>query len=481
MPAKTLLIVDDEEAIVKQLQWAFKKEYDIVTARTLEEALAAVKQKRPAIMTLDLALSDNLDHLEGFQILGEALMVNPLLKVIVITGHDERENAIRAVERGAYDFYTKPVSVSELRVILKRAAYLFDLEQEIKNFRSKEGAGKEFAGIIAVSPPMQAVFDTVSKIAPTDVPVLVTGESGTGKELVAQAIHEKSLRRSGPFVPINCGAIPENLLESELFGHEKGSFTGAHTSRPGKFEVADGGTVFLDEIGELSLSLQVKLLRVLQNQTIEKIGGREPQKVDVRILAATNRNLHQTISEGRFREDLFYRINAISIDLPPLRSRGDDLYLLAMHFLQKFSGEFSRNVRGFSAGAIEAIQRHRWPGNIRELENRMKRAVIMASSNVIQPEDLDLVKLPLEESVASSEKVELHASAHTHSVLLGPRTLKEAREEIERTLIVGALLRSGGNVSNAARELDISRPTLHDLLKKLGIKPEDYRPAKGKE
>ncbi len=477
---KTLLIVDDEDAILKQLHWAFKKEYNVVTARTLDEALKAVREKLPVLMTLDLSLSNDPERLEGFQILEEALVANPLLKVIVITGHDEKENAIRAVERGAYDFYTKPVSVSELKVILKRAAHLFDLEQEIKMLRRKEGTGKEFGGIIADSSPMEVVFETVTKIAPTDVPVLITGESGTGKELIARAIHNKSPRCNGPFVPINCGAIPENLLESELFGHEKGSFTGADTARPGKFEVADSGSIFLDEIGELTPPLQVKLLRALQDQTIEKIGGREPLKVDVRVVAATNRNLRQLIKEDRFREDLFYRINAITVDLPPLRERGDDLFLLAMRFLHRYNEEFSRNVRGFSEKAIEAIQEHRWPGNVRELENRMKRAVIMAAGVVIQPEDLDLAWEPAAGSQKGGGQGEILDRVPSRSALLGPRKLKEAREEVEHTLIVGALLRSGGNVSSAAQELGVSRPTLHDLLRKLSIDPEDYRPSKGK-
>jgi two-component system NtrC family response regulator len=479
MPVTSLLIVDDEEAILKQLEWSFKNDFTVITAQTEDEAISAVKSAKPELMILDLSLTGDPATLEGFRVLESALQMEPSLKVVVITGHDEKENALRAIEQGAYDFYPKPIEVDELRIILKRAGYLRSLEREIENLRSKKIDGYEFEGIMAMSAPMLDTFETVRKAAPTDVSILITGESGTGKELIARAIHRRSPRREKPFVPINCGAIPENLLESELFGHEKGSFTGAHASRPGKFEIADGGTLFLDEIGELPQQLQVKLLRFLQDQVIERIGGREQIKVDVRIIAATNRDLGSMIEERRFREDLFYRINTINIGLPPLRRRGDDILLLGMHFLHRYNRKFSKNIRGFSNAAQKILYLHEWPGNVRELENRVKRGVIMAAGRIIQPQDLDL---PHAEDVtartrtgAAAETPEERAAAYE------TKTLKAARDEVETRLIKGALLRSSGNVSAAAQELEISRPTLHDLMKKHGIDPEDFRVARDKK
>jgi len=478
VPNETLLIVDDEEAILKQLDWAFKKEYTIATAADADGAIDAVKREGPGLMLLDLSLTADPEHLEGFQILEAALAVNPMLKVVVMTGHDERENALAAVEKGAFDFYSKPIEVEELRIILRRAAHLLSLETEIKKLRERPGKHYEFEGIIAMSPVMQEIFDTVGRVAPTDVSVLVTGESGTGKELVARAIHKRSARSRKPFVPINCGAIPENLLESELFGHEKGSFTGAHASRPGKFEIADKGTIFLDEIGELTPSLQVKILRFLQDHVIERIGGREQIQVDVRIIAATNRDLQVMLQERRFREDLFYRINTININLPPLRERGDDILMLAMHFLHHYNDELHRNLRGFSKTAQQTLDSHTWPGNIRELENRVKRAVIMAPGKVIVPEDLDLDHFT--EIAGNSSAVPANTETASPGEAFGAGTLKEARDLIDRRLVTGALLRHSGNISAAAQELDVSRPTLHDLIKKHGIDPENFRGRKEK-
>jgi len=467
VPVPALLIVDDEEAILKQLEWAFKKDYRVATASTEEEALDAIKTKRPDLMILDLSLTGDPDRLEGFYILDTALQINPFLKVMVITGHDEKENALRAVELGAYDFFAKPIVIDELAVILKRASYVTGLERDLETLRTRSGERKDFEGIIAMSDSMLDVFNTVKRVAPTDVSVLVTGESGTGKELIAKALHKRSPRHGGPFIPINCGAIPENLLESELFGHEKGSFTGAHVTRPGKFELADGGTIFLDEIGELSQSLQVKILRFLQDQVIERVGGREPIQVDVRIIAATNRDLEEMLGTKEFREDLFYRINTIRLSLPPLRERGEDILLLAMYFLNHYNGEFSKNIRGFSNSAHSTLSGYAWPGNVRELENRIKRAVIMTTGKLIQPEDLDL-------PYADELDGESQADDRGLSLPAG-MTLKQAREETERKLVVGALLRSRGNVSAAAKELDVSRPTLHDLMKKLDIDSTDFR------
>ena len=350
----------------------------------------------------------------------------------------------------------------------KRASYVTGLERDLEILRTRTGEQKDFEGTVAMCAPMLDIFNTVKRVAPTDASVLIMGESGTGKELIAKAIHRKSPRRDGPFIPINCGAIPENLLESELFGHEKGSFTGAHVTRPGKFELADGGTIFLDEIGELTQPLQVKILRFLQDQVIERVGGREPIQVDARIIAATNRDLEEMLSTKEFREDLFYRINTIRLDLPPLRERGEDILLLAMHFLNLYNREYSKNIRGFSNAAHGTLAAYPWPGNVRELENRIKRAVIMATGKLIQPEDLDL---PYDDELGGGVK-----RAGNGGLSMQPgTTLKQAREETERRLVAGALLRSRGNISAAAKELDVSRPTLHDLMKKLDIDPGDFK------
>ena len=477
MPARTLLIVDDEESILKQLQWAFKQDFTVLTAQTADEAIAAVKTKKPGLMLLDLSLTGDPRNIDGLEILEDAILVDPHLKVVVLTGHDERENALKAIERGAYDFCSKTTPIEELRTILKRAAHLLSLETELFALKRKEGARHEFEGIVAMSKSMLGVFETVKRVAATDVSVLIMGESGTGKELIARAIHTRSPRRDNPFVPINCGAIPENLLESELFGHERGSFTGAFETRPGKFETADSGTIFLDEIGELPSSLQVKILRFLQERVIERVGGREPIKVDVRIIAATNRNLDAMLAGQTFREDLFYRINTVSIDLPPLRDRRDDILLLAMRFLHRYNGEFSRNVRGFGEYAQKTLGLYAWPGNVRELENRVKRGVIMATGKLIQPEDLDL---PYPENLRKGASGASPSGAAGSDIPFEPMPLKEAREELERRFVVGALIRARGNVSAAAESLEVSRPTLHDLMKKHGIDPEEYRLPKGK-
>jgi two-component system NtrC family response regulator len=468
-----LLIVDDEEAILKQLRWAFKNEYDIITASSADEAVSAVRRHSPPVMILDLSLTDDTSELEGFEVLENALSIDPRIKVVMVTGHDDRENALKSISTGAVDFYAKPVDIDELRVILRRAFHISSLEEEIERLKEGYAPGHEFEGIIGMSEPMLGIFEAVRRIAPTGVSVLITGESGTGKELIARAIHSKSSRGGGPFVPINCGAIPENLLESELFGHEKGSFTGANATKAGKFELAGGGTLFLDEIGELPPALQVKLLRFLQDQVVERVGGGEPIQVDVRVIAATNRDLEDMIAEKTFREDLFYRINTVRISLPPLRDRGDDLILLATRFLHRYSSELSRGLKGYSRAAIEAIHAYRWPGNVRELDNKVKRGVIMAASNLIQPSDLDIPFGGSAEGGTPAEQVSLAAS--------GDLTLKEARINLERGMVAAALLRTSGNVSAAAGELGISRPTLHDLMKKHGIDAGDFRAPKEKK
>ena len=468
-----LLIVDDEDTILKQLKWAFKNDYDIITASSADKAISAVREHSPAVMILDLSLSDDASELEGFEVLETALSIAPTIKVVMITGHDDMENALKAIGTGAVDFYAKPVDIEELGIILRRAFHISSLEGEIERLKKGYASGNEFEGIIGMSEPMLGIFEAVRRIAPTGVSVLITGESGTGKELISRAIHNKSSHSGGPFVPINCGAIPENLLESELFGHEKGSFTGAHATKTGKFETADGGTLFLDEIGELPQALQVKLLRFLQDQIVEKVGGGEPIQVDVRVIAATNRDLEEMIGEKTFREDLFYRINTVGISLPPLRDRGDDLILLASRFLHRYSSELSRGLKGYSKAAVEAIRSYRWPGNIRELDNRVKRGVIMAASNLIQPSDLDL---PFDGDTAGNRALEPGSLAGA-----GEMTLKEARVSLERGMVAAALLRTSGNVSAAAGELAISRPTLHDLMKKHGIDADDFRAPKDKK
>ena len=359
MSAKTLLIVEDEEAIRKQLEWAFKDEFAIVTAADAARAAVAIKADKPGLMLLDLSLTGEPWNVAGLRVLEDALLIDPLLKVIVLTGHDERENALKAIEKGAYDFCSKTISSDELRLILRRAAHLYALESELRSLKRKESDTHEFEGIVTMSKAMFDVFETIKRVAATNVSILITGESGTGKELAARAIHSRSPRRDAPFVPINCGAIPESLLESELFGHERGSFTGAYDTRAGKFETADGGTAFLDEIAELTPPLQVKILRFLQDRVIERVGGREPIKLDVRIIAATNRDLPSMLAAGTFREDLFYRINVIVFKMPALREKREDILaglhraiiLRAMSILARSGG--IRNEFTFTGGVAK--------------------------------------------------------------------------------------------------------------------------------
>jgi len=401
------------------------------------------------VVILDLGLPPRpADPDEGLATLTALLEQDRHVKVIIVSGQGEKANALRAVAEGAYDFLTKPVDPDELRVILRRAFYLAELERELRQLQELWG-GDGFEGMVGDCPAMQAVFQTIRRVAPSDAPVLILGESGTGKEMVARAIHRRSPRRDGPFVAINCGAIPENLLESELFGHERGAFTGAVAQRKGRFEMAEGGTLFLDELGELPLPLQVKLLRFLQEQTIERVGGRELIPVNTRIIAATNTDLKQALQTGRFREDLYYRVAVVVIQLPPLRDRGDDVVLLARTFLRRFATEARRSpMPHFSAAALRALQRHDWPGNVRELENRIRRAVIMAEGKTISPTDLELVD-PGEGAM--------------------PRTLREIRDAAERSAILSALRRHQWRIAPAAEELGVSRPTLYELMNRLGI------------
>jgi two-component system NtrC family response regulator len=446
-----LLIVEDDPDLRTQMKWALAADYEVFLAEDRSSALEVLKRDQPTVVTLDLGLPPRPEGVEeGFLVLGEMLELNPLTKVIIITGQGEKDNALKAIGQGAYDFFCKPIQIGELKVVLNRAFYLSRLEHEHRELQQhlREEA---FEGMLGTSPQIQEVFSSIRKVATTDVPVLIVGESGTGKELVARAIHRQGSRKEFPFVVINCGAIPETLLESELFGHEKGAFTSAHIQRKGRFETAQGGTLFLDEIGELSLALQVKLLRFLQEQKIERIGGREEIFVDARVLAATNKDLTQALKEGRFREDLYYRLGVITIPLPPLRKREEDTLVLATALLDRYADENRKKITGFTKPAIQAIGTHSWPGNIRELENRIKRAVIMAEGSKITPEDLELV--------SPYEKYE-------------GQGLREAREALERDFIDRAISRNKGNLTKAASDLGLSRPTLYELMEKLGIEKE---------
>jgi two-component system NtrC family response regulator len=446
-----LLIVEDNEQIRTQLKWALSRDYEVSVAEDRKSALEAFRSAGSGVVTLDLGLPPHPHGVEeGFHTLSEILQQDPGAKVIVITGRDEREHALRAIGEGAYDFFCKPIQIEELKVVLRRAFHIYDLEREHRELQrclNTDG----FEGMLGASPQMQEVFATIRKVATADVPVLVMGESGTGKELVARAIHRQSSRRDGPFVAINCGAIPENLLESELFGHERGAFTGAHIQRKGRIEMAQNGILFLDEIGELSPALQVKLLRFLQEHQVERVGGRETISVDTRVITATNTDLKQAMSVGRFREDLYYRLGVVVLALPPLRDREGDIPLLAKALLQRYAVESRRKVAGFTPDALSALEGYAWPGNVREMENRIKRAVIMAEGPSIAPGDLEL--------------------ASPYARYDGQR-LNKAREELEREMIQRALARHKGHLTNAAAELGVARPTLYEMMEKLGIDKE---------
>jgi two-component system NtrC family response regulator len=443
-----LLLVDDDPGIRNQMRWALAADYTILQAEDRPAALALFQEHRPAVVVLDLGLPpDPNNPEEGLAAIPEMLASNNSAKIIVVTGQGEREPGLKAIGAGAYDFLTKPVDIEELKVILKRAFHVATLERGYREMQAQL-QGETFEGLLGTSPQMQRLFNSVRKVATTEAPVLLLGESGTGKEMVAQAIHRRSARKDGPFVAINCGAIPETLLESELFGHEKGSFTGAHVQRKGRIEMASGGTLFLDEIGEIPLQLQVKLLRFLQEQTIQRVGGREEIRVDTRVIAATNMDLKKAVTEERFREDLYYRIAVVVMKLPPLRDRDGDITLLAKEFLQRNLGAAGKEGLTFTQEAIHALNAHAWPGNVRELENRVKRAVIMVEGRRITSTDLELESLG-------------RGSANLN--------LREARETVEREVITRALRKHGGKITAAAAELGISRPTFYELMEKLGI------------
>jgi two-component system NtrC family response regulator len=449
---ENILIVDDNPDIRQQLKWGLCEQYEILLTGDASQGIAAFKKHQPSVVILDLGLPPHEDSsIEGFRCLAEMLDHNPNAKIIMLTGNSERENVLQAIQMGAYDFYPKPPVLNELKVIIGRAFHLANIEEQNRALqRSLELKSTVAGGIIGQCTEMQMVYSTIKKVASSDVPVLITGESGTGKELVARAIQEASLRKSGPFIPINCGAIPENLLESEFFGHEKGAFTGAHTMVQGKLQYAHKGSLFLDEIGELPVNLQVKLLRFLQEGIIQRVGGREDIVVDTRTICATNVDIAKAINEGKFREDLYYRIGVITIALPPLRERGDDILLLAHYYLRLFNVEHKKRVRRFGAAAINFLKSYEWPGNVRELRNRVQRAVIMSDSSAIEPADLGC-----------------DSNLPTHPELSSEiMTLRDARDKAEREVISAAIERQHGNILKAAEELEISRPTLYDLMKK---------------
>jgi len=450
-----ILIIDDLDEIRTQLHWGLKPHFDVVLAATGDEARRAILDGSYDAVTLDLGLPPDAEGAsEGLRLIEELLRHDPGLKIVVLTGNKDHESAVRAVRLGAYDYVSKPVDLEKLAAILQRATALSRLDREALRPEAIQEGAAPLPEIIGSSPAMRQIFDTIRRVARTDVTVLICGESGTGKELIARALHAQSPRRERPFAAINCSAIPETLVESELFGHEKGSFTGAHAQRKGRLEMADGGTVFLDEIAELPPTIQVKLLRVLQERSFERVGGRELLQLDVRVLAATNRNVEDAMRDGKFREDLYYRLAAVSIRVPPLRERLDDLRALARHFLERFAGEYKVRARHFSAEALAALDTYAWPGNVRELENRIKRAVLMAQGHRISAADLGLGD---EFSVAS----------------LG--SLKNARDDVERKLLISALRRYRGRVSRAAVAVQISRTAFHQLLAKHGIDPAEYR------
>jgi two-component system NtrC family response regulator len=445
-----LLVIEDDEGLQAQLKWAYD-DFNVVIAGDRDSAIAALRSEAPAVVTLDLGLPPDPDGTsEGFAVLDAIMALKPDTKVIVASGHGARESALQAIDRGAYDFYQKPVDIEQLGLIVRRAFNLHQIEAENRRLVASSGEEKTVLGrLITGAPEMVKVARTIERVARTSVSVMLLGASGTGKELLAKGLHDASDRAAGPFIAINCAAIPENLLESELFGHEKGAFTGAVKTTEGKIESANGGTLFLDEVGDIPLPLQVKLLRFLQERTIERIGGRKAISVDTRIVCATHQDLEAMIGAGTFREDLFYRLAEIVVRIPGLAERHGDAVLLAKAFLKRFAKEMNPAVTGFAPDALAAIDRHEWPGNVRELENRVKRAVIMADGKLVNAEDLDFADEDEEDAEALN--------------------LKAAREQSDRRVIRHALARSEGNISNTAKLLGISRPTLYDLLKQYDL------------
>lgn len=447
-PKRKLLIVEDDRVLQRQLAWTFD-DFIVLSATNRSEAIKQVRSAEPPVVTLDLGLPPEPDSpKEGLDVLEQIRSLMPNTKVIVLTGNDDRANALKAISLGAYDFCHKPIDGDTIRLVVERAYSLFALEAEIRRLNELQQKSS-LPGLVTCNPAMVEVCKTAEKVAPTSVSVFLMGESGVGKELVARALHELSPRAGGPFVAINCAAIPENLLESELFGHEKGAFTGAYRQVIGKIQLAERGSLFLDEIGDMPLTLQAKLLRFLQNRMFERVGGRQEISVDVRVISATHQGRDVLINTGRLREDLFYRLSELVIEIPPLRERPGDPELLAHHFLNVMKRQFNRLIEGFTPEAMAAIKAYHWPGNVRELENRVKRAVIMAEGRYLTPTDLNLAAAGLASRA---------------------RSLREARDQADREALQEALVRANGNISQAAKLLGISRPTLYDLLRQHNIR-----------
>ncbi|KQM14633.1 PEP-CTERM-box response regulator transcription factor [Sphingomonas sp. Leaf24] len=447
---KCLLIVEDDAGLQRQLRWAYEG-YDIVVAGDRDAAIAAVRAEEPQVVTLDLGLPPDPDGVtEGFATMEAILAIKPDTKIVVASGHGDRASALRAIDLGAWDFYAKPIDIDALGLIVARAFHVHALEAENRRLADRIEGQAVLGGMITAAPEMLKVTRTIERVAPADVSVMLLGASGTGKELLARGVHDASRRKRGNFIAINCAAIPETLLESELFGHEKGAFTGAVKTTEGKIEQAAGGTLFLDEIGDVPLALQVKLLRFLQERVIERIGGRKAIPVDTRIVCATHQDIDAMVADGRFREDLYYRLAEIVVRIPSLSQRPGDPALLARHFLDRHAAQMGLGVKRFAPDALAAIEAWGWPGNVRELENRVKRAAIMADGKAVTAADLDL---------------------GTAQALSGPINLKAVREAADRSAIRSALAQAQGNISGTARLLGISRPTLYDLMKSYDLQP----------
>lgn len=447
----TLLIVEDDVGLQSQLRWCFDG-YRVYVASDHAQAMAQMRKHQPSVVTLDLGLPPDPGGVkEGLGALRDILSFAPATKVIVVTGNDDRNNAVKAIGLGAYDFYLKPIDAGSLRLVVDRAQVLFELEAENRRFHEQDKLETPFANLITKSENLLMLCRDIEKVADTSANVLLLGETGTGKELFARALHDLSSRANAKFVAVNCAAIPEQLLESELFGYEKGAFTGANRQNRGKIEHADGGTFFLDEIGDLPIFLQPKLLRFLQEHVIERVGGREEIPVDLRVVSATHRDLSELVAEGRFREDLYYRLSEVSFQLPPVRERPGDAVLLARAFLKRYNAHFGKSHRGFTPDAIQAIDQHSWPGNVREIDGMVKRAVAMADGPVISTTDLGL---------------ELEAPAPSLN-------LRSVRARAEKVAIQQALARADGNLTQAASLLGVTRPTLYNLLEKHGQKPHE--------
>jgi putative PEP-CTERM system response regulator len=457
MSKPKVLIVEDDEPIRTELSLALDDDYEVASATNRSEALKLAASQKPGVVTLDLGLPPHPDNIqEGIRTLTELLRISPDLKVIIVSGQDERENAVRALEGGAFDFLAKPYELEELKVVLKRAFFIHELGRA-EDASSSDDGKDSFLGMVGASPAIQEVFARIRRVSGSDASVLILGESGTGKELAARAIHQLSPRRDGPMIPINCGAIPSELLESELFGHEKGSFTGAIAQRKGKFEMANRGSIFLDEIGEMTLSTQKKLLRVLQEREFERVGGTVPVKVDTRVIAATNKNLPSEVREGNFREDLYYRLNVIVIYLPPLRDRREDIPTLVGHFLDKHRINVSSQPSQISAGAMRMLVDHDWPGNVRELENSIERAVVLAQGGVVTEDHISF------SSADQGHFIDIAAKIRSRTPLC------DVVREVERQMILEALHQASGDRFDAAQSLGIQIEDLYFKLRDFGI------------